>query len=94
MIVERALRELPISLRATPLGQVIATNGSGNQSLLKRVSMYSPTRAIHGFTLRIIGSVLVIVGTVSLWRGETPVLGVGILVGLLMLIVPSIRKRS
>jgi uncharacterized protein YjeT (DUF2065 family) len=65
-----------------------------NETLLKRVLMDSPIRAIHNFTLRIIGGVLVVVGIVSLWRGETPVLGVGILVGLLMLIAPSILKRS
>jgi uncharacterized protein YjeT (DUF2065 family) len=65
-----------------------------NETLLKRVSMDSPIRAIHSFTLRIIGGVLVVVGIVSLWRGETPILGVGILAGLLMLIAPSIFKRS
>ncbi len=65
-----------------------------NQRLLKRVLMDSPTRAIHSFTLRVIGGVLVVVGIVSLWRGETPVLGVAIVAGLLMLIVPNILNRS
>ena len=65
-----------------------------NQNFLKRMLMDSPIRAIHNFTLRIIGGVLVVVGIVSLWRGETPVLGVGILAGLFMLIAPSIFKRS
>ncbi len=55
--------------------------------------MNSPIRAIHNFTLRTIGGVLVVVGTVSLWRGETPVLGVGILAGLLILIGPSLLKK-
>lgn len=65
-----------------------------NESFLKRMLMDSPIRAIHTFTLHIIGGVLVVVGIVSLWRGETPVLGIGILVGLFMLIVPTILKRS
>ena len=65
-----------------------------NQNSLKRILMDSPIRAIHNFTFRIIGAVLVVVGIVSLWRGETPLLSVGILAGLLMLIVPSIFKRS
>jgi len=56
--------------------------------------MDSPIRAIHNFTLRIVGGVLVAVGIVSLWRGETPVLGVCIVAGLLMLIAPSSFKRS
>lgn len=65
-----------------------------NENFLKRMLMDSPIRAIHNFTLRIIGGVLVVVGMVSLWRGEAPVLGVAILVGLFMLIVPNILKRS
>ena len=65
-----------------------------NENFLKRTLIDSPIRAIHNFTLRIIGGVLVVVGIVSLWRGETPVLGVAILAGLFMLIVPNILKRS
>ena len=65
-----------------------------NENFLRRVSMDSPMRAIHNFTLHIIGGVLVVVGVVSWWRGETPVLGVSVLAGLLMLIVPSILKRQ
>ena len=65
-----------------------------NETFLKRVLMDSPIRAIHNFTLRIVGGVLVAVGIVSLWRGETPVLGVCIVAGLLMLIAPSTFKRS
>ena len=65
-----------------------------NESLLKRRLIDSPTRAIHSFTLRIIGGVLVVVSIVSLWRGETPVLSVGVLAGLFMLIAPNILKRS
>ena len=65
-----------------------------NENFPKRTLMGSPIQAIHSFTLRIIGCVLVVVGVVSLWRGEAPALGFGILAGLLMLIVPSILKRS
>ena len=65
-----------------------------NQNSLRHMLMNSPIRAIHTFSLRIIGGVLVVVGIVSLWRGETPVLGIGIPVGLFMLIVPTILKRS
>ena len=94
MIVERTLRELPIPWRATPRGEVIAVMPQTHGSSLKRTLIDSPIRAIHNFTLRIIGGVLVVVGIVSLWRGETPVLGVAILAGLFMLIVPNILKRS
>ena len=44
-------------------------------------------------TIQIIGAVLVVVGVVSLLRGEKSILGVGILVGLVMLVVPSVFKR-
>ena len=49
--------------------------------------------AIHNFTFQIIGGVLIIVGVVSLWRGEKSILGLGILVGLFMLIAPSVLSR-
>jgi uncharacterized protein YjeT (DUF2065 family) len=65
-----------------------------NENFLKRILMDGPLRAIHNFTLRMIGGVLVVVGIVSLWRGETPIIGLGILAGLLMLIMPNILKRS
>lgn len=63
-----------------------------NEAFLKRELMDSSITAVHNVTLRIIGGVLVVVGIVSLWRGETPILGLGILAGLLMLIAPNIFK--
>jgi hypothetical protein len=47
------------------------------------------TANIH-HTIQIIGGVLIAVGIVSLLRGEKSILGVGILVGLFMLLVPFI----
>jgi|GEM_PF-5269774 hypothetical protein len=44
-------------------------------------------------TIQIIGGVLIAVGIVSLLRGEKSILGVGILVGLFMLLVPFIFVR-
>ena len=93
IIVKRSSPGLPVPCGRLLGLEVIVTHGQTNENFLKRLSMDSPTRVIHSFTLRIIGGVLVVVGIISLWRGETPILGVGILAGLLMLIAPSVFKK-
>jgi hypothetical protein len=49
------------------------------------------TTAIHNVTFKIIGLVLVVVGVASVLRGDESALGLGILVGAVMLVAPSVR---